>query len=279
VAGYTLSVELVGPSKESGEVRFVDFLSVLQSFQSAIVQADLAVSNRHSVYPRLIDLRHQSPATVTVELHQMPRPRGSSTAPLIARLLEDRRVRILDQIFKAVENLNDINAETFGRGLLEAIRDMASPVAKQRIAHARVYSNGRSVDLTPTVHARLQELLLPEQSAEGTADGTLEAINLHSTPKAFNIYPLVGPSKLVCHFPTELEDEAIAAIRKRVLVTGLLKYHEGATYPHAIEVQSLSVFPPNDALPTFSELRGIAPDATGDMLSEDFIRQIRNAWG
>jgi len=34
----------------------------------------------------------------------------------------------------------------------------------------------------------------------------------------------------------------------------------------------------NDALPTLEHLKGIAPDATGDLSSEEFVRRLRNTW-
>ena len=39
----------------------------------------------------------------------------------------------------------------------------------------------------------------------------------------------------------------------------------------------IEIYPPEDELPTIFDLRGIAPNATGDRKSEDFIRDLRNA--
>lgn len=33
-----------------------------------------------------------------------------------------------------------------------------------------------------------------------------------------------------------------------------------------------------EGLPKLSDLKGIAPDATGELFSEDFVRNLRNEW-
>jgi hypothetical protein len=44
-----------------------------------------------------------------------------------------------------------------------------------------------------------------------------------------------------------------------------------------MDVSELIAFPDEKELPSLHDLRGSAPDATGELLSEDFIRELRNA--
>jgi hypothetical protein len=76
-----------------------------------------------------------------------------------------------------------------------------------------------------------------------------------------------------------LLDDAIYAVGRRVEVTGTMKYRQGASFPHAIAVTAIDSFPPDDELPDWDDLRGRAPDATGALSSEAFVRELRNAWG
>jgi hypothetical protein len=73
-------------------------------------------------------------------------------------------------------------------------------------------------------------------------------------------------------------DEAIAGVGRRVEVTGMLKYRRGASFPNAIAVTAIDPFPPEDELPSWDDLRGRAPDATGIVSSEAFVRRLRDAW-
>ena len=47
---------------------------------------------------------------------------------------------------------------------------------------------------------------------------------------------------------------------------------------HKIKVQEMEVFPPASTLPSLRDLYGIAPNATGDMTTEQFVRQLRDEW-
>jgi hypothetical protein len=76
-----------------------------------------------------------------------------------------------------------------------------------------------------------------------------------------------------------LLDDAIFAVGRRVEVAGTLKYRRGASFPHAIAVTGIDAFPPDSELPTWEDLQGRAPDATGTLSSEAFVRELRDAWG
>ena len=40
----------------------------------------------------------------------------------------------------------------------------------------------------------------------------------------------------------------------------------------------MGVFPPASTLPSLRDLYGIAPNATGDLTTEEFVRQLRDEW-
>jgi hypothetical protein len=106
----------------------------------------------------------------------------------------------------------------------------------------------------------------------------LEQINIHLGANTFHIYPQIGPRKVTCHFPVGLYDDAVAAVGKRVGVSGTLRYRSGANFPHQIAVSGIDVFPPEYELPDWDDIRGRAPNATGHLSSEDFVAELRDAW-
>jgi hypothetical protein len=106
----------------------------------------------------------------------------------------------------------------------------------------------------------------------------LEQINIHEAANVFHIYPETGPKKVTCRFPSALYDDAVSAVGKRVEVFGTLKYRARATFPHEIAVRQIETFPPTHELPDWEDLRGRAPDATGGLPSEVFVRGLRDGW-
>ena len=112
----------------------------------------------------------------------------------------------------------------------------------------------------------------------GVIEGDLEQINVHEGANTFHIYPAVGPKKITCRFPNKLYEDAVAAVGKRVEVYGILRFRPGASYPHQIALTDIEIFPPESELPAWDDLRGRAPNATGGLSSEAFVRELRDGW-
>ncbi len=122
----------------------------------------------------------------------------------------------------------------------------------------------------------ITEILGGDHFAEGSITGMLEQINVHGGKNEFRIYPIAGPPFVKCKFSDDIKGEVKRAIEKNITIHGRLGYKPRASFPYYAEVRSLDIHPPDDKLPTFGSLEGIAPDATGDLSSEDFIRGIRD---
>jgi hypothetical protein len=60
-----------------------------------------------------------------------------------------------------------------------------------------------------------------------------------------------------------------------VEVGGSLRQKKAARYPYAIDVEHIEVFPQEKELPKLIDLLGIAPDATGELTSEEFVWSVR----
>jgi hypothetical protein len=73
-------------------------------------------------------------------------------------------------------------------------------------------------------------------------------------------------------------NKAIASVNKMVRVTGARHFKENASFPYAIDVSDFEPLMPDSQLAKLSQLRGVAPNATGNMKSEDFVRQLRDDW-
>jgi hypothetical protein len=260
----TLIIE--GLPEDDGRVRLGAFMSQLQNLSATITKLDREANDgKTATYFRIAELSYSSPARVVLEPQPLPKQRYAGAAIIAG----------LERVTAALENGTDLSG--LDADLLEDIRNLTRPVGKTVKSAALVFRD-RSFDLSPTIASKLDVALAVDEECEGALEGMLEQINLHHGANVFYIYPEIGPRKVSCHFPMRLYDEAVSAVGKRVEVFGTLHYRIGATFPHQIAVSHVEVFPPESDLPDWEDLRGRAPDATGSLTSEAFVRELRDGW-
>jgi hypothetical protein len=263
-----LEFSIEGLARYSGHVTLGGFLYQLRNLYEGLGLADRLISGRPepTAEYRITDLQHSSPATVRIEA----RPRRADF---------DVTAEILDGFVGAMRQIAESGTapQWVDRDLLERLRDLNKPVGRS-VRSAKVVRNGVTVDLTKELAAKIEVILAPEETFEGSIKGKLEAINLHANTNAFRIYPAAGPSRVTCHFSDELRQDAIKAVDRYVIVSGILKYKANARFPEDIEVKEIETLPEPDELPTLRELRGVSPEATGDLTAAEFVRRIRDEW-
>ena len=261
-----ITITISGLPEDDGRVRLNVLMGQLQNLSAAITRLDRAASGGEpSNYLQIVSLSSASPATIVLEPKEMPK-RPHTATRVIQRFAE-----ALETITRG-EAAGNVDAE-----LLENMRGLAQPIGK-RVAGLTLAVGPSRFEFTEAVARQIELALAVSETCDGSVDGRLEWINIHGGANTFHIYPLFGPTKITCHFPARLLDDAIGAINRRVEVTGTLKYRTRAHFPHEIAVESLEAFPRDNELPTFDDLRGRAPAATGTLSSEDFIREIRDEW-
>jgi hypothetical protein len=250
-----------------GYVRLSDFLHELSTFIEVARKAEELVSSHlsRSIYYRVVDLKLLSPASVTLE--------ACTKNPKY-----DIREAIHDEIFKTMEKLQrgEEIKEKEKFYLVESIKDFAEPVGK-KVSKLNLSREGNIIYLNPEFKARVNLFVVPEESCHAIFRGMLDMINIHYE-KLFYLYPEIGPTRIQCRFDVELFEAAKSALGKRVEVEGIFKYKIRAPYPYAAEVNKIDMLPEDHELPTFKEILGIDPNITGGLLSEDYIRKIRNGY-
>ena len=260
----TLVIE--GLPEDEGRLRFAAFLSELQSLAATINRLDRdANEGKAATYFRITELSYGSPARVALEPHARP------GQPQVGH----RVIESLGRIAEAFRNGGDLAA--LDAELLEDIRRLARPVGAE-VKSATLLFNGDRFDLTEQIARRVDTALAIEDECEGALEGMLEQINVHMGANRFQIYPEVGPSRVICTFPGRLYDDAVSAVGRRVEVSGTLKYRARAGFPHQIAITAIDIYPPESELPEWEDLRGRAPDATGGLSSEAFVRELRDDW-
>jgi hypothetical protein len=262
----TLIIE--GLPEDDGRVRLAAFMSQLQSLSATIARLDREMNNgRATTYFRIAELSYKSPINVVIEPQPL-RPGPTYAGHLVVESL----VRIAQTLEAEDENLSDIDAD-----VLDDIRALARPVGRT-VKNATLVFNDHRLDLTPKLGLKIDRALAVDEESEGALEGMLDQINVHLGANTFHIYPEIGPRKVTCHFPPRLFDDAVSAVGRRVEVAGTLRYRAGASFPHQVGVAQIEVAPLDHEMPSWEDLRGRAPDATGALMSEAFVRELRDAW-
>ena len=164
----------------------------------------------------------------------------------------------------------------WSRAIIDEVSTILKPIGKG-IAKYEVACGDDKLLLDISYKAKFAEIIKADQVSDGTIDGMLEAVNIHGGKNVLTLYPEVGQTKVSCHFPDEKLDAIKKFIGKYVEIHGRLKHKWREKYPHEVRVEHIEVID-EDNLPSFSDLMGLAPNATHGLPSEDFIASIRSEW-
>lgn len=266
MGSYKIILEIGGSDKEEKHVRLNDFITELGRFAEIARNAEEVISGTptRSIYYRVTDLKHSSPASVTLE--------ACTKNPQFD--IREATLREISNTMTKLKKGEEIKGD-YRFYLVDSMRNFVEPLGT-RISHLSITFDEEKINLDQEFKARAALYVAPEESCESTARGMLDAINIHGTEKVFWLYPEIGPTKVQCIFPKELLEQAKMALGRRVEVTGVFKYKVNAPYAHTAEINDLMVFPPDDELPTFKDLFGIYPEMTNGLSCDDYIRKVRS---
>ena len=266
MADNRITLILEGLTGDDGHVRLPVFLGALENLYAALLKIDAQANNGQKANTfQIVDLSHSSPARVVIEARPTKK-HLRAPMPVVEPFI---------RYIKAI-NVGEV-PEDVSSDLLENLLHLAEPVGT-KLGFLSVQANDETFDFSKEFANRVELALAPQYECVGTVKGTLDAINVHEGVNNFWIYPSVGPKKIKCHFNEHLKEIALGAVTRDVSVTGMLKYRKNIPFPYEIVVTDIDIFPREDELPGFDDLRGLAPDATGDLSSEDFIRLQRDGW-
>ncbi len=166
--------------------------------------------------------------------------------------------------------------ETWDRGKIDSVLDFLSPVGKS-IGHLNLVSDGKELVINSEHRIDFENSIEGDYSAVGTIDGMLDAVNIHGKKNTLTVYPNIGKNKITCEFDSAYLDKIKELIGFYVEVRGEMKYRWRDKYPYAGSVGEIEAIR-EDNLPSFSDLYGMAPNATNGVPAEEFIARIRSEW-
>lgn len=267
MAGERIIIQLEGSDDDRGHLRLNELIKQLELVASALKHTEQIVTGteERNVYYRVVDLTHNSPVTCVLEAVTTKKEIKSE----IATRVVSNFLRNLRQI-----NLKGRVPSRVDTSALEAYKELGSLLDKN-ISSVKISNANFDIHIDRTFHNKVENIIGPDEISKGSLTGNLEWINLHNT-NTFNIYPIVGAKKVKCHFPKNIKELVISALDKYVRAYGDLRYKSRDNFPYALNVEDIEILPDENELPTLFDLRGIAPFATGNLSSNDFVNSIRD---
>lgn len=211
---------------------------------------------------RIVKMHMNSPATVVMETI------GPGSQPVD-----------LSRFFEGLEAiaLRGIAPREFDRPVFEALRDFAGVIGKS-VRSATLNVLGRTIEIDIAAKKRIEAVFGQDTSSEGSVDGMLEAINVHGKSNTFALYPVVGATRVTCKFDETMLAEVRPALGRYVAIQGELKYRWKEKFPYEARATKIEVLEDWEDQPAFTDILGIAPNATRGLASEEFTRKERHGW-
>lgn len=195
-----------------------------------------------------------------------PKVRHYDTAPKVAQSLVIGFENI-EQRGISPPYLSELGIEKLS-GMMDLLRKDG---AKSFIA--TFIDDNRSISVTTKAAETLRELLPPRRKELSSVEGKLETISIHKTKK-FIIYESISGKGVTCILRKEdLFAQAMEALGQKVAVSGEVSFNI-KNEPCMVTVDVLRPLGKGE-LPTARELLGSDPDFTGDLSTDEYIREIR----
>lgn len=159
------------------------------------------------------------------------------------------------------------------RGLKQVQRSRKRPAhfsdnALQSAKELARLNDGRAISKLKIVRTSREHVLVDEKAAVnvdfimggtmeewGTIEGTLEMISSRSALH-FGVWDVIHDRQVRCYFGPDKLDDAMRTFRKRVAVSGPIRYRPTGEAV-SIEVEDLQAFPEESELPTLEQTYGI----------------------
>src|SRR5262245_28434734 len=169
-----ITIQLRGDPDEGEHLRLSDFLTQLEAIRGALnhLEEDVTGSETRTIYYRVVDLKHSSPATVVLDA--IP----TDIARDVTDLVVDRFVDGIRQIGRGIAPKN------FDSTLFESFKKVAAPLHR-RVSTVVVTTDGKSAEVTKEIETEIDKIVGPDEVVRGSIAGTLEYLNVHAQANHF----------------------------------------------------------------------------------------------
>ncbi len=244
------------------------FIDAVRRFVKLLRELDASISRnpRGSVIWEIHSLQKSSPATVG--FRQIPRThKQPEHVPERADEVKASCVSGIALLSKKPERLS-----TYSERALDQTEHLAKLRSADRFDDMRVINRNEEAAVSVSTLANIQTLRGPTFESAGSVVGKLEQINVHHGFE-FRVWSESTGKPVTCRFDEAKLDEVMAALRKKVVVHGDVKWNR-LGHPIAIAVGGMQVL--NGGIePTIEEVSGIVEDFTDGMSLREYLEELR----
>lgn len=254
-----IAIKLVGSDDDDGLVHLSDFRDLCDALTSCLhrIERVVAPGEPRPRY-RIVGLEVAS-ASLVVE----------ASPPLKGRNLGSEIFKALRETVRAAERGERFD-HRFQMDDWAAFRSLGKTISKRS---KELWIGGELV--TSQYLANIDRHLGQTIRTVGSLTGDLDALNFHNKNE-FSIYLVGGQIRVTCSFPEGMAEQVTSAVKRRVTVKGTVYSAAESAFPVRIHANEIEIHPIAEKLPKLSEMRGIAPNITGDQNVVDFIRALRD---
>jgi hypothetical protein len=253
-----ITIQLRGSRDDNEHLQLRDFIDHLNAIRTVLLDVEeYIVESDSKVKYKVVDLRHNSPATVVLQAESI-----DATAAVIGNMFVDT--------LNKIQHGQDPKLPS---SLLNSFKELIPK--KERVTEFLIYTDEVKVEVTPDIKTQVDKMMGDDVIAIGSVAGKLELLNLHNT-HVFRVYPVTGPKWIKCFFPRDLLPDVKLAIGKYVNAYGEIRYRGRDLEPYEVRIEKIEAVDFDEQSPTLLDLKGLAPDATGELSSEAFLREVRN---
>lgn len=160
---------------------------------------------------------------------------------------------IVDGINKLTHGLRP---DLFSDKAIQSVKTLAEIFKKEISPNILIWDKTvQSVAVTRKVAEVAKELLEGHYQEDGAVDGILERVDAHGKLE-FTVYDLLDNRPIKCEIEECQEQEALANLRKRVEVVGVVKYRKDGL-PVSIKATRIIKFPDSSEIPSLEKMREI----------------------
>jgi hypothetical protein len=266
-ADRTITIQL---SAEEDDLRLDDFLEQMAPLKAALRETErLVAGGEPTLYFRIKQLQKNSPAKVILEA--VSDEEGERSRPQYASYV----VRSLTTNLRVILNKKRLPAK-IDVPALDSYRDLAAPSEKRHL-EVQLQCGDHTVTVGRQFREILDSIVGEDEFSYGSVSGKIEAINLHDRNRRVLIFPIIGASRVVGTFRNRDRKLFAGAVDKYVTVHGRLRYKTWDKHPYEINADGLTVHD-MESSPTLEDMKGISPEATGSLTTQEYIDNLRDEW-
>ncbi len=252
---------------ELGKITLSGFMDQINAHLRLLQEYDLAISRGQSASVEWL-ITDISKGSLVVETEPRSLLGDKDFGPEVAKVYVDGWAKIEHE---------GVSPPYLTEQGMDAARRIVRRIGKEGIKGVVVAGPERSVTISPKASAHMDQLVPVKYRSLGSAEGTLETISVHGSPR-FTIYHSRTKKAIRCDIPatdSTLLERAKEALGRRVIARGRLERNARGE-PIRIKAKRLRILRERKELPTIAELGGKYPDFTGGLTSEEYVRRMRD---